>query len=198
LYCFSGGLVAGTLFAGLNVVRGVLEGGAWRAAAWIDRSDRSELRRIVELPDIITDYTPATVPKKELEELLGEKEKAALEQLDAEYRKGVERVKKQVEERRRELVIAAIDTIKERLDPIVKALLTQRSLEESQQRLYELRNLCIDVGLRAMAESVIKPLEKIATAISFEDAERLSQEIFNTKNVVEGVDHSIESLLKHV
>jgi len=166
--------------------------------AWIDRSDRSELRRIVELPDIITDYTPVTMPKKELEELLGEKEKAASEQLDAEYRKGVERVKKQVEERRRELVISAIKTIKNGLDPIVRALLTHKSLEESQQWLYELRNLCIDVGLRAMAESVIRPLEKIAAAKSFEDAHVLSQEIFNTKNLAEGVDHSIESLLKHV
>lgn len=68
------------------------------------------------------------------------------------------RVRQLLVERQEELVRKAVESISRRLEPVLKAMEGELKLRDLEERLEEIRKLAEDLGLKALAETVIKPL----------------------------------------
>jgi hypothetical protein len=68
------------------------------------------------------------------------------------------RVRQLLVERQEELVRKAVESISKRLEPVLKAMEGELKLRDLEERLEEIRKLAEDLGLKALAETVVKPL----------------------------------------
>ena len=72
----------------------------------------------------------------------------------------LEALRRELENKRRELVINAVENLRGQINRIVKRVLAKRKLKGVKEELERLRSLAEDVGLEAVASSVIDPLIK--------------------------------------
>ena len=100
------------------------------------------------------------------------------------------KVQQLLEEKKRELVQKILETVKKRLEPIVKAMDGERKIKCLKERLIELQKEVKSLGLEAVAETVISPLIQVV-----EDPSKAS-EVFKDSKASDFVSGRIASLLE--
>jgi len=70
----------------------------------------------------------------------------------------LEALRRELENKRRELFINAVESLRDQINRIVKRVLAKRKPKGVKEELERLRSLAEDVGLEAVASSVIDPL----------------------------------------
>jgi len=85
--------------------------------------------------------------------------------------RGLEAIQRELENKRRELVINAVESLRDQINRTVKRMLAKRKLKGVKEELERVRSLAVDVGLEAVASSDIDPLIE-----TVEDPERIEAE----------------------
>jgi len=68
------------------------------------------------------------------------------------------RVRQLLVERQEELVRGAVEALKRRLEPVLRAMEGEMTIAKLEERLKEIKKLAEGLGLKALAETVIEPL----------------------------------------
>ena len=140
------------------------------------------------LPRITVDLTPLRLDASIVEEFVEAKYKRVFERISEEERRGLEALRRELENKRRELVINAVESLRDQINRIVKQVLAKRKLKGVKEELERLRSLAEDVGLEAVASSVINPLIE-----TVEDPARVEAEF--GADVLAGVNGRISGLI---
>ena len=110
------------------------------------------------LPEITVDLTPLRLDPTIIEEFVEEKYRQVFARISEEEKRGLEALKRELEKKRKELVVNAVEKLREQINSIVKQALAKKKLKGVKKELERLRNLAVDVGLEAIASTVIEPL----------------------------------------
>jgi len=105
------------------------------------------------------------------------------------HKKGLEALRRQIEQKHSEYVAEAMQDIMRRLTPIIAAKRRVRV----KQKLGSLIDVCEGAGLNAISEEVLQPLLEICTARTYKRQE-LTEKHFGTKNLLGGVEKSMKEL----
>jgi len=140
------------------------------------------------LPRITVDLTPLRLDSSIIEEFVEAKYRRVFEKISEEEKRGLEALQRELENKRRELVINAVENLRDQINRIVKRVLAKRKLKGVKEELERLKALAVDVGLEAVASSVIDPLIE-----TVEDPKRIEAE-FGT-DILAGVNGRISSLI---
>jgi len=105
-------------------------------------------------------------------------------------------VAKYISEMRSKIIKDSIETFKAKLKPILESLrnkkVSAKSLRRIKEDLEKIRKMSIDVGLDAVAETVVTPLIEV-----IEKPEKYD-EVFGGKDLVGEIDARFESLLRRL
>jgi len=154
--------------------------------------DASVMDREVVLPRISVDLTPLKIDPSIVEDLVEKKYKAVFKKISEEEKKGLEALRQELESKRRELIIKSIESLRSKLDEIVKNIVAKKKLKDVKKDLERLRSLASDVGLEAVANTVISPLIEVT-----EDPSR-AEEILGTADISKEIDGRIAGLIKTI
>jgi hypothetical protein len=110
----------------------------------------------------------------------------ALERAIEEWAGKSENVKQLLVQKQEELIKNAVEEIRKRLEPILKAMEGETKLRKLKERLEQIRTLAEGIGLKALSETVIVPLIKATE----------NPEALQGRKPSEFVSGRIESLLK--
>ena len=142
----------------------------------------------LSLPRITVDLTPLRLDASIIEEFVEAKYRRVFEKISEEEKRGLEALQRELENKRRELVINAVENLRDQINGIVKRMLAKRKLRGVKQELERLRSLASDVGLEAVASTVIDPLIE-----TVENPERIEAEF--GPDVLAGVNGRISGLI---
>ena len=140
------------------------------------------------IPKITVDLTPLRLDPQIIEEFVEDKYKRVFKKISEEERRGLEALQRELEKKRRELVVNAVESLRDQINGIVKRMLAKRKLRGVKQELERLRSLASDVGLEAVASTVIDPLIE-----TVENPERIEAEF--GPDVLAGVNGRISGLI---
>jgi len=110
----------------------------------------------------------------------------ALERAIEEWAGKSENVKQLLVQKQEELIKNAVEDIRKRLEPILKAMEGETKLRKLKERLEQIRTLAEGIGLKALSETVIAPLIEATE----------NPEVLEGKKPSEFVSGRIESLLR--
>jgi len=105
------------------------------------------------------------------------------------HKKGLEALRRQIEQKHQEYVVEVMQDIMRKLTPIIAA----KRRVKVKQKLGRLIDICEGSGLNAVSEEVLQPLLKICTAKAYK-REELTEKHFGTKNLYEGVEKTMKEL----
>ena len=154
--------------------------------------DPNVLNGGVEIPKISVDLTPLRLDPSIVEEIVETKYKKVFEKISEEEKRGLEALRRELESKRRELVVKSIESLRSRLDEIVKNIVAKKKLKDVKKELERLRSLASDVGLEALANTVINPLIEVT-----EDPSK-AEEILGTADISKEIDGRIAGLIKTI
>jgi hypothetical protein len=98
---------------------------------------------------------------------------------------------KMLQEQREKLLSRVMEGFKEKLAPVLRAIESQRNLEQARETLERIRNIARSVGLKALEDSVIIPLDK-----ALRDPENTSKYLGKPpEKVEEAVSERIKSVV---
>ena len=140
------------------------------------------------LPRITVDLTPLRLDASIIEEFVEARYRQVFSKISEEERRGLEALQRELEKKRRELVINAVENLRGQISRIVKRMLAKRKLKGVKEELERLKALASDVGLEAVASTVIEPLIE-----TVEDPEKAEVEF--GRDVLAGVDGRITALI---
>lgn len=146
----------------------------------------------VHLPKISVDLTPLRLDPKIIEELVESRYKESFEKISEEEKRGLEALRRELENKRRDLIIKSIETLRDKTNEIVKKIVSSRKVKGAKQELERLRNLATEVGLEAVATSVLTPLVDV-----IEHPEK-AEEVFGTTMLSEAVNGRIAGLISSI
>ena len=98
--------------------------------------------------------------------------------------RGLEAIQHELENKHRELVVNAVESLRGQINRTVKRMLAKRKLKRVKKELERVRSLAEDVGLEAAASTVIDTLKE-----TLENSERIEVE-FGT-DVLAGINGGI-------
>jgi len=103
----------------------------------------------------------------------------------------LELLNRELERQRQELVIKAVENLRQNIQSIVKRIISQKKLDskKAKKELARLRNIAVDVGLESLAISVIDPLTQVV-----ENPERATELL--GKDIPAEIDGRIKGLLE--
>jgi hypothetical protein len=149
------------------------------------------------------DITPLALETTVIKELVEEEEKRLFEQLDvkereemerleAERRRGLEALQRELERKRKELVVKGIENIQRKIELVVRRIVGAKKLNPKNVKrdIGRLRRIAVSVGLEAVASTVIDPLVAVV------DQPEKAMELFGTKDLTVGVSGRIKGLIE--
>ena len=154
--------------------------------------DPNVLNGGVKIPRISVDLTPLRLDPSVVEEIIETKYKRVFERISEEEKRGLEALRRELESKRRELVVKSIESLRSKLDEIVKNIVAGKKLKDVKKELERLRSLASDVGLEAVANTVIRPLIEVT-----EDPSK-AEEILGTADISKEIDGRIAGLIKTI
>ena len=130
--------------------------------------------------------------EKKLFEQLDVKEREELERLEAERRRGLEALQRELERKRKELVVKGIENIQRKIELVVRRIVGAKKLNPKNVKrdIGRLRRIAVSVGLEAVASTVIDPLVEVV------DQPEKAMELFGTKDLTVGVSGRIKGLIE--
>ena len=108
-----------------------------------------------------------------------------------EHKKGLEALRRQIEDKHKQYVAEMMQDVLKRLTPIIVAK-SYRGLKV-KQKLSGLIDICEGAGLVAISEEVLQPLMEICAARTYA-REELVEKYFGTRNLLEGVEKAMREL----
>ena len=108
-----------------------------------------------------------------------------------EHKKGLEALRRQIEDKHKQYVAEMMQDVLKRLTPIIVAK-SYRGLKV-KQKLSGLIDICEGAGLVAISEEVLQPLMEICAARTYA-REELVEKYFGTKDLLEGVEKAMREL----
>ena len=154
--------------------------------------DTSALDDIVKIPKISVDLTPLRLDPSIVEDLIETRYKKMFERISEEEKKGLEVLRRELEEKRRELVIKSIESIRDKINVIIRRIAAEKKLKNVRKELEHLKRIAVDIGLEAVAKTVINPLIEVT-----ENPSR-AEEILGTTNISEEINGRIAGLIKTI
>lgn len=155
------------------------------------------------LGHITTDVTPLALEpaavrelieeeEKKLFERLSVKEKEEMERLEEERRRGLEALQRELENKRKELVVKGVENIQRKINSVVKRIVGAKKLNPKtvKKDIERLRRIAVSVGLEAVAINVIDPLVEAV------DNPEKAMELFGTKDLSQAVSGRIKGLIE--
>ena len=103
------------------------------------------------------------------------------------HKKGLEALRRQIDQKHQEYVTEAMQEIMKRLTPLITAK------KMRAKKLVELIDICEGSGLQAINEEVLQPMLEICTARTYK-REELTEKHFGTKSLYEGVEKAMRDL----
>lgn len=145
-----------------------------------------------KLGRITVDVTPLALEPRTVKEMVEEEYKRFFKKLEREEKEALEALHKELERKRRELVIKGVENLQEKLNQIINRITTMKKLKPKvvKKELDNLHKLAVSVGLESLAETVIAPLAEVV-----ENPDK-AVEVFGTKDLSEGVNGRIKALLE--
>ena len=154
--------------------------------------DTSALDNIVKIPKISVDLTPLRLDPSIVEDLIETRYKKMFERISEEEKKGLEVLKRELEEKRRELVIKSIESLRDKINVIIRRITAEKKLKNVRKELEHLKRIAVDIGLEAVAKTVINQQIEVT-----ENPSR-AEEIFGTTNISEEINGRIAGLIKTI
>ena len=154
--------------------------------------DPNVLNGGVKIPKISVDLTPLRLDPSVVEEIVETKYKKVFEKISEEEKRGLEALRRELENKRRELVVKSIESLQSRINAIIKNIVAKKKLKDVKKELERLRSLASDVGLEAIANTVINPLIEVT-----EDPSK-AEEILGTTDISKEIDGRIAGLIKTI
>jgi len=154
--------------------------------------DTSALDDIVKIPKISVDLTPLRLDPSIVEDLIESRYKKMFERISEEEKKGLEVLRRELEEKRRELVIKSIESIRDKINVIIRRIAAEKKLKNVKKELEHLKRIAVDIGLEAVAKTVINPLIEVTENPS------KAEEILGTTNISEEINGRIAGLIKTI
>jgi len=162
--------------------------------------DAEALDWVTNIPNVRVDLTPLRLDPKIVKDLIEEKyrkvfdeleerKKRGLEYIEEERLRGLEALKHELERKRKEIVIDAIEKLHGEINEILKTIVAEKKLKGAEEKLLRLKEMAENVGLTALSTQVITPLSE-----AIENPEK-AEELFG-ENLVEGVSGRIRGLIK--
>jgi len=155
-----------------------------------------------KMEHISVDVTPLALEPTAVRELVEEEQKKLFEQLDvkereeaerleAERRRGLEVLQRELERKRKELVVKGVENIQRKIELVVRHIVGAKKLNPKNVKrdIERLRRIAVSVGLEAVASTVIDPLAEV-----FEKPEK-AMELFGTKDLMQGTSGRIRGLI---
>jgi len=105
------------------------------------------------------------------------------------HKKGLEALRRQIEQKHQEYVAEVIQDLMRKLTPII----TAKRRVRVKKKLDRLIDICEGSGLNAISEEVIKPLLEICTARA-DKREELTEKHFGVKSLYKGVEKAMREL----
>ena len=137
------------------------------------------------------DVTPLALEPTTVKQMVEEDYRKMFEKLKDEEKRGIEALHRELERKRRELVVKGVENLQNKITLIIKRIAGARKLkpEAVKKDLKRLRRIAVSVGLEAVASTVIDPLTEVV-----DDPEK-AVELFGTKDLTEGVNGRIKGLI---
>ncbi len=154
-----------------------------------DNGIKLDQSRLSDLDPIKVDFIKIQINPAADVELIEQRWKESYGEMNTE---GLDRVRKQLENQKYDMVVLAINSIYDQLQLILKGLSGEVKLKKIKPRLKTLRLLAIDLGLKALADVVITPIVNVADNPT---PEKVMQE-FGTYYLEKGVSQRVMSFLK--
>ena len=154
--------------------------------------DTSALDDIVKIPKISVDLTPLRLDPSIVEDLIETRYKKMFERISEEEKKGLEVLRRELEEKRRELVIKSIESIRDKINVIIRRIAAEKKLKNVKKELEHLKRIAVDIGLEAVAKTVINPLIEVTENPS------KAEEILGTADISKEIDGRIAGLIKTI
>lgn len=109
-----------------------------------------------------------------------------------EERRGIELIRKNLEDQRVTLVTGAIEKLRKQTEAIASRMVNQKrfSREGAKKDIQRLKEIADSAGLKALSQAVLVPL-----ALAVDDPAK-AKELLGSVNVVEGVNERIQGLLR--
>lgn len=137
----------------------------------------------VVIPDVQLDMTILRLDPDVVNDLLENKYKQM-------QRAGVEAIRRELENKRKDMVERTLETFRQDIQKSVQAIVKGKRLTNVKKELKRLRLMAADVGLAALATSVIDPLIEVA-----EDPSKAPRIFGNIADIAETVDGRLSGLV---
>jgi hypothetical protein len=110
--------------------------------------------------------------------------------------KGLEILKREIEERQREYVLSAVSDLVRRILDLAEALTEPRKrVRSATEKVDKLMTVCESLGLNKVNEKVLSPLKKVCRARHYQRP-KLAEELFGEKSLKEGVNKELKRLFQ--
>jgi hypothetical protein len=110
--------------------------------------------------------------------------------------RGIEILKREIEKKQREYASTALSNVASRILELAEALTEpRRKVRNAEEKVEKLMEICESLGLRKVKEEVLNPLKKVCMARPYQRP-KLAEELFQTKNLKEGVEKKLKLFSK--
>lgn len=176
----------------------------WKIEGFLKTEDYADLENLlkpfnVTIPNrswkiehVSFDATPLALQPAAVKQIVEDEYQRMFRKLEEDERQGLQALHDELERKRQELVVKAIENVQAKIHKIVKRIVATRKLkaEKVKKDLERLRRIAVSVGLDSIATSVIEPLAEVV-----DDPEK-TFELFGTKDLSSAIDGRIRGLIE--
>lgn len=144
----------------------------------------------VIIPSVSVDVTPLQLDPTVIERVIEERYKKVFEKISAEEKAGLERLRIELEKKRREVVIKAIESLRSEINEVVKRIIAGKRLKDVKKDIERLRKMAHDVGLEAIATTVLTPLLEVV------ENPMMAESILGSNDLSKEINGRIDGLIR--